>query len=134
MEKADAQFVAALRREHTAVLRNILGSNDDLFERVRKAGIVEDYDREGDILYLWLGGPQPASSESVDGLLYLRVDPESSRIVGIELEHAREIVREAPFISKFVHDLLIAGRRDPPPEEWMPFVLQQDIKALAEAV
>lgn len=133
MEKVDTEFIIALRQAHASALHAILAVNRDLFERVQEAGIAEDYDQENDILHLWIGGPQPAISESVDGLLYLRVIPESSRIVGFELEHARQVMREMPAVSKLVHHLRIAGRRELPPREWMACALQEELGALAGA-
>jgi uncharacterized protein YuzE len=41
------------------------------------------YDAEGDVLYLSIGEPRPAISQEVGDDVLLRIDPETSEIVGL---------------------------------------------------
>ena len=43
------------------------------------------YDREADVLYLWIGQPRPAISREIGDDVLLRVDPQTSAVVGLTL-------------------------------------------------
>jgi hypothetical protein len=81
--------MAALEREHVAWLREIWAANNDLAERMAALGVTSDLDADTDILFVTIGPPQEALTESVDDWLGLRVDPETLKIVGFEVLHAQ---------------------------------------------
>ena len=61
-----------------------------------QADITGDYDRKRDVLYICKVSAEdkPAVSVDVSGEFWLRVDPETSEIVGIEIEDFKAIFLE----------------------------------------
>ena len=49
-----------------------------------------------------LGEPQEAVMESVRNRLYLRVDPETLKIVGIEIPHVSRRLQDDPVLTEFL--------------------------------
>jgi hypothetical protein len=70
-----APFTVATIRQHNA----------DLSERLAHLGITAEYDPDPDILFLTLGAPQPAITESLDNWIGLRLEPATWKLVGIDL-------------------------------------------------
>lgn len=48
-----------------------------------------DYDRDGDVLYLHIGAPEPAEGEQTPEGHVLRFEPGTQRIVGLTVLNAR---------------------------------------------
>lgn len=46
-----------------------------------------EYDAEDDILYLTVGEPKESTTESLDNTVYVRTDPETGALHGIEIWH-----------------------------------------------
>jgi len=77
---------AKLIKEGEAFFTSVLTANEDLAIRLRELSLGITYDRDDDTFILTLGEPQEALTESLDGSrLYIRVDPETLKIVGIEI-------------------------------------------------
>ena len=56
----------------------------------RAVGIQCDYQPDVDLLYAWIGDPQPAENIEVEPGIYVRVIPETKQIVGIEVVDCAE--------------------------------------------
>ena len=52
------------------------------------------YNKLADTLYIWFGGNQPAVSEDVDGEFWLRRNPTTDRVVGIEIENFQSFLEK----------------------------------------
>ena len=92
---------AKLMKEGQAFLRNVLAANQDLAARLRELSISIVYDRDDDTFMLTLGEPQEALTESLDGSrIYIRVDPDTLKIVGIEIPDLSLRVHDAPAVTR----------------------------------
>lgn len=80
------------------VMQVIREANSDLEQRLTKEPIELQYDSYSDIMYITLGGPTEAYSLSVDTTgfdeVYLRLDPESQKLTGIDILHFRRLFLE----------------------------------------
>ncbi len=86
---AEALDMAVLEREHAEWLQRIWAANTDLAERMARLGVTSDLDTKTDILLVTIGNPQEALTEGVDDWLWLRIDPDTLKIVGFEVLHAQ---------------------------------------------
>ena len=91
-----------LTQEHRESLRAIFGANEDLGRRLGSLSVSVVYDREDDTVVVTLGEPQEAVMESVRNRLYLRVDPETLKIVGIEIPHVSRRLQDDPVLTEFL--------------------------------
>lgn len=100
--------IEQLNREYREAFRQMVADNVDIVERLQHATVSARYDLEEDLLEVLLGGPHEAVCMSMGGGLWLQLDPETNKIVGIELEHYREHLkrgaREAQFILAVMKD------------------------------
>jgi len=71
--------------ENAAGLNGLLEANKDLEERLRTTDVRVGYDREHDMLLITIGEPQEAITEEVSRGLYVRVDPDTEKIVGMTI-------------------------------------------------
>lgn len=71
--------------ENAAGPNGLLEANKDLEERLRTSDVRVGYDREHDMLLITIGEPQEAITEEVSKGLYVRVDPETEKIVGMTI-------------------------------------------------
>ena len=128
---ADTLDMAALEREHREWLAEIRAANSDLEERLGALGITLDYDDERDILFCRFGPPTEALTESVDDLVYVRVDPDTLKIVGLEILHARTALAERPAVATF----LLHAAAATAPDALLPLTsrLATDIEVLIAA-
>ena len=77
---------ARLVKEGETFLQRVLKANEDLETRLRNLSMCIAYDRDDDTFMLTLGQPAEALTESLDGgRLYVRIDPETLSIVGVEV-------------------------------------------------
>jgi len=58
------------------------------------------YDKYSDTLFIWFGENRPAISADCDGDFWIRKDPQTKEIIGIEIEDFK-----AHFLKKFVDTL-----------------------------
>lgn len=110
MDAIDRELVERLRSDYAEGMRQLFAANEDLPQRLRAAKVEAVYDMEDNLLEITLDGPQEALSESIENTLYLRVNAETSKIVGIELEHFSQHLNERSGFLRFVlHVLELAG-------------------------
>ena len=77
--------VARLAREHHDMLRAIFAANEDIRARVARLGVVAEYDADEDYFGLVIGGPAEATTESLANTILFRVEPQTLKLVGIEI-------------------------------------------------
>jgi len=95
-----------LVEEHIDSVKKIIASNLDLQDRLASGSLCVMYDRDEDLFLLTIGEPQEAVTESVRNRLYFRVDPDSLRIVGIEIPHVSRRLKDDPLLSGFLRRFL----------------------------
>ena len=113
--------MARLAREHHDLLRAIFAANEDTRDRVARLGVVAAYDPDEDYFGLVIGGPAEATIESLANTILFRVEPETLKLVGIEIYdferrrrvRDRQLAALVEFRVPIVEDLR-AGR-DPGP-------------------
>ena len=64
------------------------------------------FDRDDDTFVLTVGDPQDAIAESINNYLYLRVDPDSLKIVGIEIPHVSRRLNDQPLLAEMLRRTL----------------------------
>ncbi len=96
----DEKSIAALQAESRAFLQEIVEANRDLNKRLADIDVCVSYEPGEDLFTLMLGDPQEALTESIDNVFYIRVDPESLAIVGIEVPYLSERLQDHPDIAK----------------------------------
>jgi hypothetical protein len=111
MDEMSAPAANDLEAAHQAELRAIAAGNDDLGERARELGVTVTYDREDDLLTLTLGPAREAVTESVDNTLYVRVNPETRKILGFEVSGVREFGVDRAYLDLFFDALSIPGAK-----------------------
>ena len=95
---------------HEESLREVLRANDDLDVRLRTLSVGVFYDRDDDIFEVTLGDPQEAITESVRNQLSIRLDPDTLKIVGLEIPNLSARIRDDPMLRQLWRLLLrIAG-------------------------
>ena len=93
--------------QQAAWLQEIWAANPDLSERMRALGVSLEIDEEADAVFLTIGPPSEALTESVDDIFCFRLEPETLKIVGVEIwGFSRELKRAARFLA---HALQTAG-------------------------
>lgn len=91
---------ARLAKEGDAFLKSVLHANEDLAARFRELSVCIVYDRADDTFMLTLGEPREALTESLDGSrLYIRIDPDTLKIVGIEIPDFKERLSDDPAVK-----------------------------------
>ena len=89
--------------ERLRVVKRFLNANEDLEERVRSLLICASYDPEEDLFTLTLGEVQPAITESIRNHIYLRLDPPSMKLVGIEIPDLTTRIFDDPLVKTIWH-------------------------------
>jgi hypothetical protein len=90
-------------KQHNDLLHAIFDANDDLPQRVASLSVATFYDREDDTLTVTFGDVQEALTESVRNQFFLRVDPDSLKLVGIEIPHLSRRLKDSPPLAKMLH-------------------------------
>lgn len=74
----------------------------------RTVGLRCDYQAEVDLLFAWVGDPQPAENIEVEPGIYVRVAPSSGTVVGIEVLDCAERfqIEPASIDAAFAESLL----------------------------
>jgi hypothetical protein len=96
MDTADQDFLNQLEREHGAYLRRIMEANADFAERATALGARAEYNRDEDMLSISVGPVTEASAESIDNYVFISVEPETLKIVGIDVMGVRDLLVAPP--------------------------------------
>lgn len=110
MDTAANELIEGLRREHAMWLLEILNANQDFEQRVSAAGgFTVEYDPADDLLMLTLGRPVDAATETFGNVIAVRYDPDSLKIVGLEILGLRANMLKRPEFSRLYEQAV----RDP---------------------
>lgn len=82
-------------------------ANTDLGERMSSEGLWLSYNEEADVLSIIIGKPVPAITEPLlDDIMY-RIDPDTFKIVGVEIVcFSTDFVKKNKIIRKIMKDYL----------------------------
>ncbi|MHB8577780.1 MAG: hypothetical protein ACYDCQ_20910, partial [Dehalococcoidia bacterium] len=69
-------------------------------------GVRATYDHDDDLLSVVVGEPSAAITESIENGLYIRIDPDSEKIVGFEVYDIRSHIIAEPIYLNVILDLL----------------------------
>ena len=124
-----------LIHEHEESLREVLRANDDLDVRLRTLSVGVFYDRDDDIFEVTLGDPQEAITESVRNQLSIRLDPDTLKIVGLEIPNLSARIRDDPMLRQLWRLLLriagpasaVPGETEPEPATRLADVLKREL-------
>jgi len=101
-----------LDREHLDTLHRVASVNSDFEDRFRDSDISVILDLEDDLFAITFNTQQEALTIDIDDGLYFRVDPDTYKIVGIEVWHSRErLAEDSPTSRIMAKALEAAGRR-----------------------
>lgn len=106
MDSTARGLIDELDREHHRVLEKIRAANRDLQERIENLGVSVSYSRDDDALMVTFGETTEALMESVDDNILVRVEPETSKIVGIEVLDLKTSLPDHPQILALILALL----------------------------
>ncbi len=95
-----------LAEEHAASLREVAAANRDLRSRLTELSVRVLHDRDDDTFILTIGEPQEAITESVRNRLYYRLDPDTLKIVGIEIPHVSRRLADDPLLASLLRQFL----------------------------
>jgi hypothetical protein len=96
MDAASEELMQQLQAEHAEMIRAIVDANQDLATRSQLLGVRAEYDSDEDVISVTIGPVVEASTESVDNRFYLSVEPDSLKIVGIDIFGVRDLVTNPP--------------------------------------
>ncbi len=113
MDASPDHIMVALEREHEAALERSVAANQDLPDRVRALGAMVYYDPEDDVLLLTVGKPAPAITETVDDFLLLRLEPETWKIIGVEILGLHDFLAAHPEAAQRADGFLAHAKRAP---------------------
>jgi hypothetical protein len=88
--------IAALAQEHAEAIRAIFDANDDLQDRLVGLDTELVYDPEDDYFAVLIGPPTDATTESIANCILLRVEPDTLKIVGLEIYDFERRRAQAP--------------------------------------
>src|SRR6266508_1775285 len=80
-----AMILANFAREHALALQAIFDANDDLSQRLESLDKELVYDEDDDYFAIVVGPPVEAITESLANAILFRVEPDTLKIVGIEI-------------------------------------------------
>jgi hypothetical protein len=101
-------------QEHAASLREVSAANRDLALRLTTLSVQVRHDRDDDTFVLTIGEPQEAITESVRNRLFYRLDPDTLKIVGIEIPHVSARLAGDPTLASILRRLLPLTALDSP--------------------
>ncbi len=104
-----------LTKLHAESMREILDLNRDLEQRLSTLSVSMLHDRDDDLFILTIGEAQEAITESVGNLLYFRLEPDTLKIVGIEIPHASRRLKDEPLLGQLLRWSLSALTDEPAP-------------------
>jgi hypothetical protein len=94
--KTPAVKARARATEHAGKLAELLAANWDLADRLQALGARAVYDAEYDLLYVPIGEPAEAITDSIDNVVGLRVEPVSRKLLGFEIVSVRGLLDRGP--------------------------------------
>jgi hypothetical protein len=96
MDAASEELMQQLQAEHAEMIRAIVEANRDLATRSQALGVRAGYDPDEDVISVTIGPVVESSTESVDHRFYFSVEPDSLKIVGIDIFGVRDLVTNPP--------------------------------------
>jgi hypothetical protein len=94
-------------------------ANLDLAERLFNEGVYITYDDDGDTLFITIGQGQPAITTHVVGGIYLRIQPETLKIVGCTvIAFASDLLANNKLIRKLFPNALESFKGTDGTIEW----------------
>lgn len=130
------ELLSALGREHVDLVRRVLGANDDLAERAGDLGIRSIYSPQDDTWSTYIGPSAEALTVNVDDHLLLRYDPESLKLIGLEIIELRGYLSQRPEALRLLLNLTRASGARIEPEESSDATLAavaRDVRELVSA-
>jgi hypothetical protein len=126
-----------LRDRHIKHVLAILEANQDLSERGATLGVTTVYDEEDDVLRTSIGPLTEAATESLNNTVLLRYDPESLKLVGIEVIGFKRLLGgdssvSPPFLGR-LRDLVVALDAHRRASEQVSEALVRDLRELVPA-
>ncbi len=110
----DTQKAAKLRegwqRERKELFRRVQDANTDIVDRIRGVGLNFELDPEEDSVIIYLGQTiRPAITEAFNGdPIYVRLDPETYKIVGFEVLNFSRHLKESPVVQELFDPIIRA--------------------------
>jgi len=95
-------MISEFERAHAALINEIIAANQDFAERAANATLRVIFDSDEDLFIFELGGPQASMTESVHNTIFLRVDPNTLKLNGIEFYNCRKLAETEPTFRDFV--------------------------------
>ena len=97
-----ANLKAGWERERKELFRHVQEANSDIVERIHALGLYFELDPEEDSVIVYLGETiRPAITETFDDdPIYVRLDPETYKIVGFEVLEFSKRLKESPVVKK----------------------------------
>lgn len=97
----------------------IAKANVDLSERLFEEGVSIAYDEDGDILFMTIGEGKEAISEQVVDGIYVRIDPDTLKIVGcIIIGFVSDILAHNKLARKMFQESFEQLRRQGDSAQW----------------
>jgi hypothetical protein len=96
MDATPEELMHHLEAEHAEMIRAIVAANHDLAARSHSLGVRAEYDPDEDAISVTIGPTVETSTESVDNRFYFSVEPETLKIVGIDIFGVRDLVTNPP--------------------------------------
>ena len=106
MDTAGTDVVSALDQHRRAFMTEFLKHNEDLLDRLRAEAVSAVFDQQENILSLAIGPVRKAMSFSADGEFYLRVDPDTYKLISVELHYFSDNLLENTRPLKIMSDLM----------------------------
>lgn len=76
---------------HQGALNTLFLKNPDLISRLQSEDVTYGYDVDHEIFWIQIGEIKEAITESINNSIYLRYDPDSGKVVGIEFMKSKFI-------------------------------------------
>ena len=98
------------QQENQKFANQVRRANTDLLARLRQLSVTSSYDPEEDLFVLTLGEAQEALTESVGNAWYVRLDPESYKVVGLEIPDVSQLIKSHPEVMDlWLHAARLTG-------------------------
>lgn len=88
MEPAPAAVIAELQAEYDAAVQRVLGANPDWATGILRDDLSVYYDDEDDLAIVLFGPLTDCVMLELDDWIWVRLDPQTDRIIGLEFPHA----------------------------------------------
>lgn len=101
--------IESVDKERRDAIDRFFEANNDLDERLPTFEVSTVLDLEDDLLAITFGKHQEALTLDTDGSLCVRVDPDTYKIVGMEIWHAHQRLSEVGPVSRIMAWALTAA-------------------------